>query len=300
MKLLSKLACTSIALLACAALCLPASAQNVTIVDFGSSNDANATFEDADGNPFPDGQNVPYPETIAGTLATDPAPVVFNGPAPNDQNPFNVVVGADPLLETDAELGTQAEIEAAVLSDGATLEWTNATSWNFVVAGHAGESFFAAVEDFAPTTFTITTANPMDEVTVEAIGSWERDGMVTFGGTSAIAPLYNPPADAPGWTFIGTSIGTSTGTLSTGNIPGGGAPEGNVGAFRITITPAADTGGPVLKGDVDTSGMVDFDDIPAFISVLQSGDFQAEADADCDMDVDFDDIPAFILILQGG
>ena len=300
MKLLSKLACTSIALLACAALCLPASAQNVTIVDFGSSNDSNATFEDADGNPFPDGQNVPYPETIAGTLATDPAPVVFNGPAPNDQNPFNVVVGADPLLETDAELGTQAEIEAAVLSDGATLEWTNATSWNFVVAGHAGESFFAAVEDFAPTTFTITTANPMDEVTVEAIGSWERDGMVTFGGTSAIAPLYNPPADAPGWTFIGTSIGTSTGTLSTGNIPGGGAPEGNVGAFRITITPAADTGGPVLKGDVDTSGMVDFDDIPAFISVLQSGDFQAEADADCDMDVDFDDIPAFILILQGG
>ena len=299
MKLLSKLACTSIALLACAALCLPASAQNVTIVDFGSSNDANATFEDADGNPFPDGQNVPYPETIAGTLATDPAPVVFNGPAPNDQNPFNVVVGADPLLETDAVLGTQAEIEAAVLSDGATLEWTNATSWNFVVAGHAGESFFAAVEDFAPTTFTITTANPMDEVTVEAIGSWERDGMVTFGGTSAIAPLYNPPADAPGWTFIGTSIGTSTGTLSTGNIPGGGVPEGNVGAFRITITPA-DTGGPVLKGDVDTSGMVDFDDIPAFISVLQSGDFQAEADADCDMDVDFDDIPAFILILQGG
>ena len=297
MKLLSKLTCTSVALLTCALLCSPASAQIVTIIDFGSSNDANATFEDADGNPFPDGQNVPYPETIAGTLATDPAPVVFNGPAPNDQNPFNVVVGADPLLETDAELGTQAEIEAAVLSDGATLEWTNATSWNFVVAGHAGESFFAAVEDFAPTTFTITTANPGDVVTVEAIGSWERDGMVSFGGTSAIAPLYNPPADAPGWTFIGTSTGTTTGTLSTGEIPGGGVPEGNVGAFRITITPA-DMEEEALKGDVDLSGEVNFADIGPFIGALQGGMFQAEADCDCSLEVDFADIPAFIGILQ--
>ena len=56
----------------------------------------------------------------------------------------------------------------------------------------------------------------------------------------------------------------------------------------------------VLKGDVDTTGTVDFDDIPAFIAVLQGGGFQPEADCDCDMDVDFDDIPAFIAILQGG
>ena len=55
----------------------------------------------------------------------------------------------------------------------------------------------------------------------------------------------------------------------------------------------------VLKGDVDLSGTVDFADIPAFISVFQSGVFQAEADADCNMAIDFGDIPAFILILQG-
>ena len=57
---------------------------------------------------------------------------------------------------------------------------------------------------------------------------------------------------------------------------------------------------PALKGDVDLSGMVDFADIPEFIAVLQAGDFQAEADCDCDLDVDFDDIAAFIGILQGG
>jgi hypothetical protein len=55
---------------------------------------------------------------------------------------------------------------------------------------------------------------------------------------------------------------------------------------------------PVVKGDVDLDGDVDFDDIPAFITVLQAGVFLAEADCDCDSDVDFDDIPAFITILQ--
>ena len=54
----------------------------------------------------------------------------------------------------------------------------------------------------------------------------------------------------------------------------------------------------VLKGDVDMDGDVDFDDIPPFIAVLQSGDFQAEADCDCNKVVDFADIPAFIAILQ--
>jgi hypothetical protein len=57
----------------------------------------------------------------------------------------------------------------------------------------------------------------------------------------------------------------------------------------------ADTG--VLLGDVDLNGIVDFADIPAFIAVLMSGVFQAEADCDQSGFVDFDDIPAFIAIL---
>ena len=55
----------------------------------------------------------------------------------------------------------------------------------------------------------------------------------------------------------------------------------------------------VITGDVDMDGDVDFADIPAFISVLQSGVFQVEADCDCSTVVDFADIPAFIAILQG-
>lgn len=66
--------------------------------------------------------------------------------------------------------------------------------------------------------------------------------------------------------------------------------------LTIDFTPAADV---PLKGDVNLSGVVDFADIPSFISVLQAGGLQIEADCDCDGDVDFADIPAFIAILQG-
>ena len=54
----------------------------------------------------------------------------------------------------------------------------------------------------------------------------------------------------------------------------------------------------VLLGDVNLDGVVDFSDIPAFIAVLQSGEFQADADIDSSGVVDFSDIPPFIAILQ--
>jgi hypothetical protein len=52
-----------------------------------------------------------------------------------------------------------------------------------------------------------------------------------------------------------------------------------------------------LLGDVNLDGVVDFGDIPSFIAVLSSGQFQVEADCDENGMVDFDDIPAFIAIL---
>ena len=277
------------ALLVGALLCAPTSAQVVTILDFGSANDPNGTFEDANGDPLPEGQNVPYTETIPGGDASDPAPVAFNGYSANNINPFNVVVGADLLADPLLEL------EAAVLNGGATLEWTNATSWNSNVAGDAGANFFAAVANpgQAPTTFTITTADPGDTVVVEAIGSFERDALVTYGGTSGTPGVYTPGTP---WTMIGSSTGTATGMLEVANVPGGGTPEGNVGAFRITITPAT---GDVLKGDLDLDGNVSFLDINPFINVLAANGSQAEADCNCDGSVNFLDIQPFIDILAG-
>ena len=54
-----------------------------------------------------------------------------------------------------------------------------------------------------------------------------------------------------------------------------------------------------LLGDVNLCGAVTFADIPPFVEVLISGEYQAEADTDQDEDVDFDDITPFVTILSG-
>ena len=52
-----------------------------------------------------------------------------------------------------------------------------------------------------------------------------------------------------------------------------------------------------LLGDVNQDGVIDFGDIPAFIAILQAGDFLDEADINGDGMVDFSDIPLFIELL---
>jgi plastocyanin len=68
---------------------------------------------------------------------------------------------------------------------------------------------------------------------------------------------------------------------------------GMTGAIRVVSAP------PVLLGDVNLDGTVDFLDITPFIGVLSSTTFQAEADCDQSGDVDFLDITPFIAILAG-
>ena len=55
---------------------------------------------------------------------------------------------------------------------------------------------------------------------------------------------------------------------------------------------------PVLLGDVNQDEVVNFEDIPSFIEVLQAGTFLPEADCNQDDFVNFDDIPALVEILQ--
>ena len=56
--------------------------------------------------------------------------------------------------------------------------------------------------------------------------------------------------------------------------------------------------GPILLGDVDMNGVVEFADIVPFIAILQAGTFMAEADTNEDGEVGFEDIPQFVAILQ--
>ena len=70
---------------------------------------------------------------------------------------------------------------------------------------------------------------------------------------------------------------------------------GDTQFYGLSVDFTADS--PVLLGDVNMDGVVDFSDIPAFIAALQSGEFKAEADCNQDGVVNFADIPAFIDIL---
>lgn len=54
-----------------------------------------------------------------------------------------------------------------------------------------------------------------------------------------------------------------------------------------------------LLGDVNRDGLVNFSDIPSFISLLINGEYQEEADCNQDGVVNFQDIPSFIEILIG-
>ena len=54
-----------------------------------------------------------------------------------------------------------------------------------------------------------------------------------------------------------------------------------------------------LRGDVNLDGTVNFLDIAPFVSILSSGDFQAEADVNASGDVTFLDISPFVNILIG-
>ena len=54
-----------------------------------------------------------------------------------------------------------------------------------------------------------------------------------------------------------------------------------------------------VLADVNMNGIVDFNDIPDFVTVLLMGPFQCEADCDENNVVDFNDIPFFVNILLG-
>ena len=67
--------------------------------------------------------------------------------------------------------------------------------------------------------------------------------------------------------------------------------------LTLELTDALD---PLLLGDVNLDGVVNFLDISPFIGVLSSGGFQLEADVDQDGAVDFLDISPLVSILSGG
>ena len=105
------------------------------------------------------------------------------------------------------------------------------------------------------------------------------------------------PGDTASFRFRWTNAATDFAQSQIDNLAISGTFQDQNNGFA-SINPVDVMSGPLLKGDVDMDGDVDFSDIAPFIAVLQGGIFQAEADCDCSQMVDFADIPAFIGILQ--
>ena len=127
-------------------------------------------------------------------------------------------------------------------------------------------------------TFNVTATGNVDTVllSLDAAGEAFAISQINSGGLLRI--IATPAATDVQATYSGA------GSILTPPAPP---------ILNLVATPADD----VLKGDVDMDGDVDFSDILAFIAVIQSGVFQAEADTDCSTVVDFGDIPSFIAIL---
>ena len=138
-------------------------------------------------------------------------------------------------------------------------------------------------------TYTLNASGEL-EVAVDFIENGSSLGTLNFTDTS------------PATLEFGTlAFGASSEAFGLSNDPG--EPSNGIDISNVTITfgtaAEPELEPDVLKGDVDLNGVVNFLDIPAFIAVLQAGEFQAEADCDCSTVVNFLDIPAFIGILQG-
>ena len=92
---------------------------------------------------------------------------------------------------------------------------------------------------------------------------------------------------------FGGTVGPAAGSSSTGEANNG------IDISNVTITFDSADNSPMLKGDVNLDGFVNFLDIAPFIGLLTTGNFQAEGDCDCSGVVDFLDIAPFISFLSG-
>jgi len=115
--------------------------------------------------------------------------------------------------------------------------------------------------------------------------------------------LYNFDGDASAG-FFGDQFGQSV--SGAGDVNGDGVADffvgterggaNNGGYARLFVSQVSD---PIILGDCDQSGFVDFEDIPAFVELLITESYLEEADVYVDGVVDFLDIPPFIEILIG-
>ena len=93
--------------------------------------------------------------------------------------------------------------------------------------------------------------------------------------------------------------GSNIGNILTGGLDEVRIYRNAITAEEVTALASVADSSPVLLGDADCNGVVNFDDIGPFIALLSSDDFKAEGDTNEDGEINFSDISSFISILAG-
>jgi poly(beta-D-mannuronate) lyase len=149
----------------------------------------------------------------------------------------------------------------------------------YLARGFAGSSdSFYTPDDFG--------VDPSDTENISSNGSfrWENGAEFTIDSSNVGTPVQLRLGRREGDAEIDVMIFHQNGSLTS---------------VQLDAILASANEPNVLRGDVDTNGVVNFLDITPFIAVLSSNGGQAEADCDEDGDVDFLDITPFIAILSG-
>ena len=177
----------------------------------------------------------------------------------------------------------------ATLSVGNTILADN--SGSNLLTGGSGTAVFNSLGSNLFDDFSVTAADASDQLNVDPL----------------LAPLANNGGPTPTHALMTGSLAINKGNNAFA-VNANGNPlttdQRGVGFDRIfsgTVDIGAfesDIQQTFLLGDVNQDGVVDFADIPSFISILQNGIFLDEADTNDDGVVDFFDIASFIQILM--
>ena len=165
---------------------------------------------------------------------------------------------------------------------------TEAEEANLVTVGSSVWWQVNADEDVTITIDTFGSDFDTQLYVYEAVPDGDLANLILVGDNDDASGLQSEVTiDVTAGTCYKIRVGGSRSSQSIGD-----GSEGN-----IVLNGTVDRG--VLLGDVNLDGVVNFLDIPSFISILSSGGFQAEADFDQSGFVDFLDITPFVAILTG-
>jgi hypothetical protein len=222
---------------------------------------------------------------------------------------------ADVRLTNSTISGNSADQKGGGISFEATGDRSELTIYNSIIAGNSGSDAAPDFEFlsssgllnvrnniFGDSTGTTLTAGNNNQLGVDftTVLETEMVGGVTAplltdngGAVETIALLFDSPAVDAGDSALAVDVrGNPILTDQRGDgfdrVLGSNV---DIGAFEFASS-------PLLLGDVDQNGVVNFLDIAPFVEVLSSNSFQLEADVNQDATVNFLDISPFIDLLS--